>query len=144
MATADSQTFYDDDNASLYRDPEEGDTASLPDVDSPDTPLDASFRPSHHLPGSKPGFSDNTRMQMWHMASEPYAHASAGNREMTLRMTLTRPDLRADESVIYPKGADPLALDDLPSVGDGGDIWDRLQKDDNVMKKLWRRVSRKL
>jgi len=144
LAATDLQTFYDDDNASLYRDLEDGETASLPDVDSPDTPLDASFRPTHHIPGSKPGSSDNARLQLWHMASEPYAHGSAGNREMTLRMTLTRPDLRADKSVIYPKGTDPLALDDLPPVADGGDIWDRLQKDDSMVKKLWRRVSRKL
>ena len=140
---AGSQTFYDDDNASLYPGPEEGDMASLPDIDSPDTPLDASFRPTHHISGSKPGPTDNTRLRLWHMASEPYPHASAGSREMTLRMTLTRPDLRADESV-YPKGIDPLALDDLPLVVDGGDIWDKLQKDDSMVKKLWRRVSRKL
>lgn len=144
MAAAGTHTFYDDDNASLYGDPEEGDTASLPDFDSPDTPLDGSFRPTHHISGSKPGSSDNSKLQTWHVASEPYAHASAGNREMTLRMTLTRPDLRADESVIYPKETDPLALDDLPPVADGGDIWDRSQKDDNVMKRLWRRVSRRL
>lgn len=43
------------------------------------------------------------------------------NREMTLRMTLTRPDLRANEDELYgwrkstTHGDDPLALEQLPS-----------------------------
>ena len=37
---------------------------------------------------------------------EPYGRAWPA-REMTLRMTLTRPDLRADESVLYPAQPDP-------------------------------------
>ena len=42
---------------------------------------------------------------------DPYLQDSWGGREMTLRMTLTRPDLRADDSVLYPDAAThPQAL----------------------------------
>jgi hypothetical protein len=39
--------------------------------------------------------------QLRQLERDPYLQAGSG-REMTLRMTLTRPDLRADESLLYP------------------------------------------
>ncbi|MCJ1432990.1 hypothetical protein MMC27_002349 [Xylographa pallens] len=140
--TANSQTFYDDDNASLYRDPEGGDTASLPEPDSPETPLDPVFRPSERLPNMIPPSRQQVRPHMWHTASDPYVHGRPGDREMTLRMTLTRPDLRADESLLYPKGDDPLALEHLP-ITDTNDVWTKPGKEGGMVKKLWRRISQK-
>ena len=101
---------------------------------------------------------------------DPYVQALSGGREMTLRMTLTRPDLRADEREIFPNSCgqshlssdshpgmatdDPLALEHLPlteadgnaggNVGCGAaDIWDTLPlpKERGVLKRVWRKVS---
>lgn len=79
-----------------------------------------------------------------------YPITSPGNREMTLRMTLTRPDLRADESQLYgwkKEIADPLALEPLPPVSDTDsglgpfDIPPWAQDEDpGLVRKLWRKV----
>ncbi|KAK4695963.1 hypothetical protein P7C71_g1869, partial [Lecanoromycetidae sp. Uapishka_2] len=80
-----------------------------------------------------------------HDSHEPFAQLLAGSREMTLRMTLTRPDLRADEKALYAHttGDDPLALEHLPPTTKEADIWDSMPKDRGIMKKLWRKVSGK-
>ena len=62
-----------------------------------------------------------------------YERALLSDREMTLRLTLTRPELRASEREIYgwqtdiqrsrklmQLGVDPLALDDLPPLAEDG------------------------
>lgn len=77
---------------------------------------------------------------------DPYLHASPGNREMTLRMTLTRKDLRADENELYgwKKGNDPLALEELPPVSDsdaGQFNWGNTGREsESGLKRLWRRM----
>ena len=89
---------------------------------------------------------------------DPYCQALSGGREMTLRMTLTRPDLRADEKVWSARphasgqrhhdastmnaDEDPLALEHLPL---SDDIWDTLPppKEKGVFKRVWRKVSGK-
>ena len=84
----------------------------------------------------------------------PYAQGFAGDREMTLRMTLTRPDLRADESVLYGWKTKPnvnslpeetmLPSSDSPCgvMGPfgGPDGWGDPPKDDGVVTRLWRKV----
>ncbi|KAI5850429.1 hypothetical protein DFP73DRAFT_232994 [Morchella snyderi] len=78
---------------------------------------------------------------------DPYLHAEPGNREMTLRMTLTRKDLRADENELYgwKKDTDPLALEELPPVSDsdaGQFDWGNAGKEsDSGLKRLWRRIT---
>lgn len=72
---------------------------------------------------------------------------------MTLRMTLTRPDLRADETTLYgwqtnksPLREEPLALEDLDEKFDvrgplgGIDGWGPTEKENGVVKRLWNRV----
>ncbi|PUU76388.1 hypothetical protein B9Z19DRAFT_1115894 [Tuber borchii] len=76
---------------------------------------------------------------------DPYPHASPGNREMTLRMTLTRKDLRADENELYGwRKSDPLALEDLPPASDsdaGQFDWGHSGKSSQTgLKKLWRKM----
>ena len=155
-ATDDTQTFLKDDNASLFEDDE-----SIEETDAPITPREMeSFRAAHRLPpnSSKGNSTDSSAPSMLNPRKhgDTYAHALAGSREMTLRMTLTRPDLRADENVIYgwqgkPK-EDPLALEELPPMAEeertmmmgpfgGPDGWGPPPKDDNVMKKFWKRVK---
>jgi hypothetical protein len=147
IATSGFGTFFDDDNGDPFSKKSQGEESET--IQATDSKGPSFETPVRHAPRRpslrKPDLSEAVRPHVWHTASEPYAHASAMNREMTLRMTLTRPDLRADENLLYPKGEDPLALDDLPPTMEGGDIWDRLgPKEDNMMKKLWRRVSRKI
>lgn len=80
-----------------------------------------------------------------HDSHEPFAQLLAGSREMTLRMTLTRPDLRADEKALYAHttGDDPLALEHLPPTKREADIWDSMPKERGIVKKFWRKVSGK-
>lgn len=98
------QSFLADDAASLFED-----DASMADPDSPLTPLgDLGFRTQNRVSGTSASKSSKTSTDFAHLGitkpsvvKESYTQAMAGNREMTLRMTLTRPDLRADENAIY-------------------------------------------
>lgn len=153
--TAPSKTFLHDDIPSLF-DGLDGDddaesTASLPERDAPYTPINSRFNhdamllsPSEATSccSSSTLFSKST---VRHHTSEPFAQMLAGGREMTLRMTLTRPDLRADEKALYASttGDDPLALEHLPPTKKVADIWDQLPKESGALKKFWKRVSRK-
>ena len=171
------QTFYDSENPS-FLDGSDSDTdddvESLPEMDAPHTPSDAIFfRNTHRLPISKPSSSDidrpfssskasgrfNVRQSEQqpqhhhhhHNHNQPYALPSC-NREMTLRMTLTRPDLRASEDLLYGTTStttasdnnDPLALEHLPAAVDASDIWDQGRNENaGAVKKFWRKVSRR-
>ncbi|KAL8949008.1 MAG: hypothetical protein Q9222_004848 [Ikaeria aurantiellina] len=151
------QTFYDSDNPSFLDsfDSESDDAESLPETDIPNTPSDAMFfRNPHRLPASKPTSSDHERpfskagvkypgksLEPAHPQHHPYAVAGC-NREMTLRMTLTRPDLRASEDLLYASSDnDPLALEQLPPTTAKHDLWEQRRDSRGTVKKLWRRVS---
>ncbi|KAL8650231.1 MAG: hypothetical protein Q9210_003944 [Variospora velana] len=150
------QTFYDSENPSFLDSPgsDSDDAESLPEMDAPHTPSDPMFfRNTHRLPVSKPTSSDLDRPlpkangrfiykqveQAHHQ--QPYI-VSGCNREMTLRMTLTRPDLRASDDLLYgPSDSDPLALEHLPTATGGHDIWDQGKDSGGAVRKLWRKVS---
>ncbi|KFY23122.1 hypothetical protein V493_06079 [Pseudogymnoascus sp. VKM F-4281 (FW-2241)] len=165
-----SHTFFDDVGSLL------DDDVSMPDLDSPHTPMEGSFqarRGSHgRLMSLGGGGADEflhlgIRKPMLHKHTESYSLASAGSREMTLRMTLTRPDLRADEGTLYgwqgqgqaqghglglgikEKTKSQVTLDTLPldeklpimrGPLEGPDGWGLQDKDDSVVKRLWNRV----
>ncbi|KAK9780760.1 hypothetical protein AB5N19_07231 [Seiridium cardinale] len=84
------KTFFSDDHSSVY-----SDDASLPDPESPRTPHspDKAALQHENVAGGK-----NAQMRT---LPDSYAQLPAASREMTLRMTLTRPDLRACEDQIY-------------------------------------------
>ena len=140
-------TFYDDETVSLFDAVgDQDDTVSLPEKDPLSTPLRDTTANKLNRQLSSRKVSANTLSPVSHFdtglqPTEPYPQLLSGSREMTLRMTLTRPDLRAHESVQYPKGDDPLALQQLPSVTQGRDIWDTPSKNGGVVRKLWRKVS---
>ncbi|KAL8672248.1 MAG: hypothetical protein Q9168_003271 [Polycauliona sp. 1 TL-2023] len=153
------QTFYDSENPSFLDgfDSDSDDAESLPEMDTPHTPSDAIFfRSAHPVPNSKAASSDLDRLSpkpvaKWSVKQkEPsslqhHPYASAGcNREMTLRMTLTRSDLRASEDLLYGAGDnDPLALEHLPSPVAANDMWEQSKEGGGTVKKFWRRVSRR-
>lgn len=65
----------------------------------------------------------------------PSGNATGRRREMTLKMTLTRPDLRTTDDV-----DDPLRLADLPPADETVNVWDDLPEPEGVVKKMWRRI----
>ncbi|CAK7233315.1 hypothetical protein SCUCBS95973_008553 [Sporothrix curviconia] len=99
----------------------DSDQASIPDSESPRTPnladvvissnsnsggrrrktssSSGAFRP--YRMSSTNGATKSPQLLSGHRPSDSYAHAPASSREMTLRMTLTRLDLRAAEDQIY-------------------------------------------
>ncbi|OKL58465.1 hypothetical protein UA08_06285 [Talaromyces atroroseus] len=62
-------------------------------------------------------------------------NATSHRREMTLKMTLTRPDLRT-----HATDDDPLRLAELPPADETLNIWDDLPEDRGVVKKMWRKL----
>lgn len=148
--TASCQTFLHDDNPSLFDaldasdDDDAESTTSLPERDASYTPMDQFFTGATLLSPSIPPSSGSSSAMVSkpivrHHTSEPFAQLLAGSREMTLRMTLTRPDLRADEKALYASttGDDPLALEHLPPPKKEADIWDQSPKDRSIVKKIW-------
>jgi hypothetical protein len=84
------QTFLADDKSSTY-----SLDLSLVDPDSPMTP---------HTPekqARKRQQLDHGVAVQDHIGGGNYMHSSTASREMTMRMTLTRPDLRANEDELY-------------------------------------------
>ncbi|KAI9885538.1 MAG: hypothetical protein M1823_002677 [Watsoniomyces obsoletus] len=105
----DSESESDDGEDSQLDKDEDGvvDETSTPDTDQPMTPveLDTAFRSPHRLPyAAKLHSTDSTTPRPIGVPRprkfESYAFAPASAREMTLRITLTRPDLQ-----INPAGA---------------------------------------
>ncbi|KAK2759028.1 hypothetical protein FQN54_003127 [Arachnomyces sp. PD_36] len=75
------------------------------------------------------------------------SNGSGINREMTLKMTLTRPDLRTAGSTgtasPTPKDSDdPLKLAELPPVDENSPAWKTSEEGNGVMKKMWRRIKK--
>ncbi|KAJ5307166.1 hypothetical protein N7476_007822 [Penicillium atrosanguineum] len=68
-----------------------------------------------------------------------------GNREMTLKMTLTRPDLRTESPASSQKSPqeDPLQLAALPPADRRQHIWDSDLDESGMMKKMWRKLLRR-
>ncbi|KAL8886897.1 MAG: hypothetical protein Q9192_006413, partial [Flavoplaca navasiana] len=110
----------------------------------PHTPSDAMFfRNAHQLSDSKTASSDVDRLcpkpDAPSLQHQLYAEAGC-NREMTLRMTLTRPEIRESEDLLYGAGDnDPLALEHLPLPVARNDIWEQGKEGGGAVKKLWRR-----
>ena len=141
-------TFYNDDTVSLLDtvDNDNNDTASLPEQASfNDSVKSATSSTPNNRPSSRKLSIDHTRNASTFTpglkSTEPYPQLLSSSREMTLRMTLTRPDLRANnQGVRYAKGDDPFALEQLPPVTQGCNIWDTPTKSSGI-RKLWRKVS---
>ncbi|KAF2013140.1 hypothetical protein BU24DRAFT_463962 [Aaosphaeria arxii CBS 175.79] len=127
----------------------DSDGDSLEDFDSPITPssIGPSFRV--HTRGSPSHFSslDSTDLSPMHLMNGRI------NREMTLRMTLTRPDLRADEEQLYgwrtPSVAkdDPYALEELhltdDMTGANGAFAVKPKAQGNLVTRLFKRASKR-
>ncbi|EXJ88445.1 hypothetical protein A1O1_05375 [Capronia coronata CBS 617.96] len=140
-----NRTFFRDDTPSLSGDDDD-------DVDEPDTlydprtPEDADFH--MHRPSTRPSMDGSTglRSPTTRRHPEVYARGVTADREMTLHMTLTRPDLRTPESQpIYKKSINELPLErpELVLDGQGITIWDTLPPEESRMKRFLRKLRLK-
>ncbi|KAK4142141.1 uncharacterized protein C8A04DRAFT_13474 [Dichotomopilus funicola] len=158
----------DDDNVSLY-----SDRGSSAEIDSPKTPEPFEQRPivSRHARFASEGGLLGRDTGRKTPEGYFYAQAPASSREMTLRMTLTRPDLRANEEDMYgwqqqqqkpiyqQHARRPTAMAALPSEQRNVPVRYSVQKDSldrfpevdhwndapvekGVMRRLWNRVRR--
>ncbi|PHH93283.1 hypothetical protein CDD83_8794 [Cordyceps sp. RAO-2017] len=138
------QTFLEDDASSVYSEP------SAAEPESPRTPEAADktlpVRPARVSQETGPG------------PKADYAQAPASSREMTLRMTLTRPDLRSHEEQMYgwqkvPAGRRSQTRDEAPSPMSlsrkesierqfAAMDQEELANDNGVVKRFWHRVRR--
>jgi hypothetical protein len=152
----DMQTFLRDDKMSFLEDDEHEDVdaksdsgESMTDLESPVTPSSIGLSFRCHTHGSPSQFSSLDS------AGLPPMHPMHGrlNREMTLRMTLTRPDLRADEDQLYgwqgQKGGkdDPFALEELhlsdDMTGAKGAFAVKPKPHGNLVSRIFKRASKK-
>ena len=152
----DMQTFLKDDRISFLEDHDdenrglESDSESVADFESPVTPSSVGVSFRYHGRKQSSNFSSSMDSN-----GVPLIHPVTGrfNREMTLRMTLTRPDLRADEEQLYgwqgQKNTkdDPFALEDLPLSDDmngtKGPFYVKPKPHGNLVSRLFKRASKK-
>ncbi|KAI1847449.1 hypothetical protein JX265_005489 [Neoarthrinium moseri] len=153
--TSQCRTFFSDDQSSTY-----SEDISLPDPESPRTPHSPekqTAKPQQLAPEIDTNYSRKI--------SESYAQAPAASREMTLRMTLTRPDLRACEDQIYgwqsetttQAGGSSLAREELPPRVNNADsrpkesferFFASLDEEESpatnggVVKRMWNKMRR--
>jgi len=149
-APANPKTFFDEDGPSLLNTldtSDDEDSASLSDLD-PSTPSSANSQSTHRLPSLERtsnrcnDLRSSLKPKIRYLSPEPYCQPTNGPREMTLRMTLTRPELRTGEEKRGKPKSDPLALDELPPARNGRTIWDTVPREKG-WKRIWKRVSGK-
>ena len=144
----------DDEHVSLN-----SDQPSLADPESPKTPHGFESRPHpQRATSSDPTFPRDS-CGTFPEGAGGYAQAPANSREMTLRMTLTRPDLRAHENEIYGWQQKPVYRNTRKSMSLGGfenkgmfygepvlneslENQASTASDKGVMKRIWKRVRR--
>lgn len=142
-----NRTFFRDDTPSLSGD--DGDDVDEPDtLYDPRTPDDAVFH--MHRPSKKPSVDWNTGLRPFSTRRQPemYTRGVTADREMTLHMTLTRPDLRSPEELqpVPKKSINELPLErpELASDGHAISIWDTLPPpEESRMKRFLRKLRLK-
>lgn len=144
-----NRTFFHDDTPELSGD--EGDDADEPDtLYDPRTPEDPVFQ--MHRPAQKNSMDGNGSLRPFSLRrkTESYARGHAIDREMTLHMTLTRPDLRAPDDIppVPPLtntkiNQIPLERPQLNLDGNPLSIWDTLPTEESKVKRFFRKFKLK-
>ena len=140
-------TFFHDDTPSLSGD-DDDDVEEQDTMFDPRTPEDNVFqinRPS--CTGSTDGVA-KPRPFLARRPTESYARGLPSDREMTLHMTLTKPELRAleeEQPQLSVEGVNkqPLEKVALPLEASPSTIWDTLQPEESKMKRFLRRLKLK-
>ena len=137
------RSFLDDTASSPQEDGEDSDEdESVAESESPRTPQDTMF---HSLQTSKQNSIDRPALlRPYILRGSPDSHtqSASGAREMTLHMTLTRPDLRTEKKINPASGKndDPLKLSPLPLSDERHSVWKCVPEDQSKMKRLWRKL----
>lgn len=138
------RTFLDDAASSKSDEDDNDGGLSLTETDSPRTPLDAALQSSSR-PSQKNSMDRTAALRplVLRTSPEPYAQNPPGGREMTLHMTLTRPDLRIGMDTITASadGEDPLKLADLVLADERLLPWDSVTEDQSKMKHWWKKIT---
>lgn len=139
------QTFFADDTPSLSEDESRDELSDHVHHDSPRTPIDMSFpanRPSHT---SSIDRAMPLRPRLLSNMGDSYTHAATSDREMTLRMTLTRPEMRAlEENDHQTVSINDIPLEKpslTPQLGGTKTIWDELPEEPSRMKRLFKKLK---
>ncbi|OAL25222.1 hypothetical protein AYO22_05099 [Fonsecaea multimorphosa] len=143
-----NRTFFHDDTPSLSGD--DGEDGDEPDtIFDPRTPEEAVFQ--MHRPSHKSSIDGLKGLRPFSIRRQPeiYARGTTADREMTLHMTLTRPDLRSPEE--QPSQPDhqkkvhksPLEPLDMTVDGNTVSIWDTLPAEESKMKRFLRKLRLK-
>ncbi|KAK5045130.1 hypothetical protein LTR84_009463 [Exophiala bonariae] len=145
-----NRTFFHDDTPELSGD-EGDDEGDEPDtLYDPRTPEDPVFQ--MHRTVQKNSMEGNGSLRPFSLRrkTESYARGSAIDREMTLHMTLTRPDLRAPDDIppvpplVNTKiNQIPLERPQLNLDGNPLSIWDTLPTEESKMKRFFRKFKLK-
>lgn len=149
-----SRSFFDEDDVNSV--PDGGglqasqDDVSIADSDSPKTPEDTNQHgelPTNPMPKVSKKSADHSsttsRPRVTGTHSEPYAQLPLADREMTLHMTLTRPDLRTVSERHDTPNKMPLSLAELPIADEAVTAWDTLPTSSGKVKKMWKRLTKK-
>ncbi|KIX01650.1 uncharacterized protein Z518_09376 [Rhinocladiella mackenziei CBS 650.93] len=141
-----NRTFFHDDTPSLSGD--EGDEPDEPDtLYDPRTPEDPVFQ--IHRPSHKISVDGNAGLRPVSVRRQPetYARGLATDREMTLHMTLTRPDLRSPEELPPTNHTkvnnQPLERPELVAECHPVSIWGTLPTEESKMKRFLRKLKLK-
>lgn len=141
------KTFFSDDTPSLSEDESRDEQSDYIRQDSPRTPIDMSFPGGRPSQKSSTDRSSNFRPRVIRDAIESYTYASAADREMTLRMTLTRPELRAIEDAdhyLKPSEVNERPLERAPltaPVNYTGLVWDELPEEPSRVKRFFKKLK---
>ena len=136
------RTFLTDEPPSLLADDGSlhGDFDDVPD---PRTPQEADFR-IHRKTQKNSNERHSIKPQLVRNITEQYAQSTTLDREMTIHMTLTRPDLRTpDETTSKKVNSLPLEHCKLPKADGQPSMWDTLPDDQSRMKRFWRKLKTK-
>ncbi|KIW56483.1 hypothetical protein PV05_05142 [Exophiala xenobiotica] len=143
-----NRTFFHDDTPSLSGDDSDNEDDQPDTLFDPRTPEEAVFqmhRPSPKLSIDVDGGLSLRRPSFMRRRAETYARGATADREMTLRMTLTRPDLRSPDE-FQPEdrsniNAIPLERPELVAQPSPMSIWDSLPPAESRMKRFLRRLK---
>lgn len=141
------KTFFSDDTPSLSEDESRDEQSEYIHQDSPRTPQDMSFPTGRPSQKSSTERSTQSRTRVIRDAIESYTYASAADREMTLRMTLTRPELRAIEDAdhyLNPSQINERPLERAPltsPVNHTGLVWDELPEEPSRVKRFFKKLK---
>lgn len=148
------QTLVEDKRCSLY-----SEETTATESDSPRTP-DTLEKPSEPFAAAALALAAAEQDEVRETPKVDYAAAHAYSREMTLRMTLTRPDLRANEDQMYgwqknraatsdglgsplgPRTEDDIKKDSIERELAAIDQENMLYPEQSSMKRFWNRVRR--